>query len=221
MNSDKLEAMKFTAFTVYLDENPKRYATLSRYRKILTGAKTKNNRNKLRHVEDEMKAILDKGLETKRRKAGTGNRVMVKMVYKDTPGNRRADRVGQEYEKVVYENSEVETRVRTRMRRRKRQSRTNSDGTPGPRNAWIVAVEQAKAELETPKFVIVRKEVRDPTDEGQVIGNKVYVRAMEIMVANKAAAAEAVDAAEAAAPAVETEAAAVEPEAAMEVEAEA
>jgi hypothetical protein len=197
MNADKLGEMKFTAFTVYLDENPKRYATLSRYRKLLTGAKTKNNRLKLRHVEDQMKAILDKGLETKRRKAGTGERVMVKMVYKDTPGNRRADRVGKEYEKVTYENAEVATCVRTRMRRRKRQSRANPDGTPGPRNAWIVAVEQAKAELDTPKFVIVRKEVRDPADETQVVGNKVYLRAVEIMAANKAAAAAAAPADEA------------------------
>jgi len=185
MNAAKLEDMRHADLALYLEEHPKQYATLGRYRKILTGAKTKNNRLKLRYVEERMKAILDSGLQTKRRKAGTGDRVTVQMVYKDTPTNRRAGRVGQSYDKVTYENAEVATCLRTRMRRRKRKSRASADGAPGPRNAWITAVEQAKAELETPKFVIVRKEVRDPADAQQVLGNKVYLRAKELMAANK------------------------------------
>lgn len=198
MNAQKLETMKFGEFTEYLTKNPKRYGTLSRYRKILAALEpTRNGRKKLSFVEKEMKTILGQGLETKRRKPGTGTRVVIKKIYSNTPANVRKGLAGKEYEKVVYENAEMETRVRTRMRRRKREPRAGSD-KPARRNAWIMAVEAAKKELDTKNFIIVRKEVRDPEDEDQVLGNKVYMRAKELMVgikaeeaAAKAAAAEA------------------------------
>lgn len=187
MNAAKLESMKFGEFTAYITANPKRYGTLSRYRKILaSSALGRNERKKLSFIEKEMEVILAKGLETKRRKPGTGTRVVVKKVYGNTPANIRKGLVGKEYEKVEYHDAEVETRVRTRMRRRKRQMRANSDGT-GHRNAWITAVAEAKKELGTKNFVIVRKEVLDPEDEDQVLGHKVYLRAKEIMEAAKAA----------------------------------
>lgn len=187
MNSEKINNMRYANFTSYLDESPKKYATLSRYRKILSVEpnKTKLNRRKLKHVESLMKVILDNGLITTRRKSGTGERKEINLIYKDTPVNKRLGRVGNSYTKVVIEGGDVTEHTRTKMRRRKRRQRDVQAN--GKRNAWIEAIEQAKQELNAPKFIIIRKEVKDESDPNQVLGHEIYKRAIILKDERKAA----------------------------------
>lgn len=187
--SEKLLSMRFAAFKKHLEDTPRKYATLSKYRKVFAAVdpetSTPANRKKLRLVEKQMDAIIAAGLTTKRRRPGTGTRVVEKLVYQDTPGNRRLNRVGQEYERVIYQDAVWDDLQRSQKRRRRRAAR-GTDGAPR-RNLWIDAVQQAKAELGAPKFVIVRKEAKDAEDEAQKVGVAVYNRAVEIMAASKAA----------------------------------
>lgn len=117
-------------------------------------------------------------LKGKRRKEGTGKRVEQKLVYKDTPENRKRNRVGQEYTRVIWEDAEYEE-VGRKIRRVKR-SKVKRDGESKPRkNVWIEALQQAKQEAGVGKgsFVVVKKESSDPED----MGVKIYHRAREIM----------------------------------------
>ena len=180
-------SLKYAEFNAYLEKNPKQYATLNKYRKNLIPDKSKQARRKLKAVEVLMQAKLNDGLSTKRRKVGTGTRVIEKRVYKDTPGNRRAKRVGEEYDKVTYQDAEFEVRKRTKMRRRKRQPR-NPDAPPR-RNLWIESVQESKKQLNSPAFVIVRSKITDPDSEAQQIGFDVYTLAKKIMAVKKEAAA--------------------------------
>lgn len=190
---------KFSEFRKYLEANPKKYNTLNRYRVLFAPDMSGNGRRKLKLVEAAMQVILDEGASIKRRVPNTGTREEIEAVYKDTASNQKLNRVGQTYKKVVYTNSEFEETKRFKMRRRRRN--LNADpNKPVHKNLWIDSIGIAKAELNTPKLVIVRKAITDPTDESQVLGNKVYLRAKEIMVAAQAVAAAAKAAEAAAAP---------------------
>jgi hypothetical protein len=189
--SAKLLALKPKAFTTYLEANPKRYNTLNRYRKLLAADPAPRNRTKLRQVEKLMQALLAEGVSTRRRKSGTGERVEVQLVYRDTASNRKLERVGQAYSKVVYQGAEFEDNTRGTMRRRRRQPR--EDGAPKKANTWIESIAEAKAQLGLPAFVIVRKVVGDAADADQVQGHQLYVRASELMAGKKAAAAAAAE----------------------------
>lgn len=145
-------------------------------------------RKKLNIVEKRMRAISETGAVVKRvRKAGTGTKVEEEHIYTDNKANRDAGRVGQTYKKVKYTDAEYEERP-VKMRRIRRTSAGGED-KPKRTNMWIEAVQQAKAALGAPSFVIVRKEVSDPSDAQQVMGQKVYQKACEIMAAAKASQA--------------------------------
>ena len=181
---------KFSEFRKFLEANPKKYNTLNRYRVLFTPDMSGNGRRKLKLVEAAMQVILDEGASISRRVPNTGVREEIEAVYKDTVSNKKLNRVGQTYKKVVYTNSEYEETKRFKMRRRRRNVNANPD-KPVHKNLWIDSIGLAKAELNTPKLVIVRKVVNDPTSESQVLGNKVYTRAKEIMVAAQAVIAAA------------------------------
>ena len=181
---------KFSEFRKFLEANPKKYNTLNRYRVLFAPDMSGNGRRKLKLVEAAMQVILDEGAIIKRRVPNTGTREEIEAVYKDTASNQKLNRVGQTYKKVVYTNSEFEETKRFKMRRRRRNLNADPD-KPVHKNLWIDSIGLAKAELNTPKLVIVRKAITDPADESQVLGNKVYLRAKEIMVAAQAVAAAA------------------------------
>ncbi len=196
---------KFSEFRKYLEANPKKYNTLNRYRVMFAPDMSGNGRRKLKLVEAAMQVILDEGASIKRRVPNTGTREEIEAVYKDTASNQKLNRVGQTYKKVIYTNSEFEETKRFKMRRRRRN--LNADpNKPVHKNLWIDSIGLAKAELNTPKLVIVRKAITDPADESQVLGNKVYLRAKEIMVAAQAVVAAEKAAVAAAAPVASVEA---------------
>ena len=192
---------KYADFKSFIDATPKKYNTLNRYRTILTPDMSANGRRKLKTIEEMMQVIIDVGHTTQRRVANTGTRETIELVYKDTVSNQKLNRVGQKYTKVVYTGATFEDSKRLKMRRRRRNTNANPD-VPHRTNLWIEAIGKAKVELETPKLVIVRKVVSDPTNEKQIIGHKVYLRAKEIIAASKLALAEAAVVAAAAAPVV-------------------
>jgi hypothetical protein len=194
----------------FLKENPDvSFNSLSRYRKTLAVAAdappcegctdAEETRKKLQTVEKLMRLRVKDGVLVRRRKPGTGSKAEVEVEYKDTQTNRKAGRVGLKYTKIVYQDGEVEESAR-KMRKRKRSTK-DEDGTPVPKrsNLWIQAVQQAKAELGAPAFLIIRREAKDPANELDVIGVKVYEKARENMALLKQAAADAAAAAAAAA----------------------
>lgn len=132
---------------------------------------------KLRLIESLMRKKIKNGETVKKRRPGTGEKRVTQHVYQDTPGNRRLDRVGKTYEKVMYVNGEI-TEASIKLRRRRRVVKKADDATPRA-NAWIKAVQFAKEELGAPKFVIIRRESSVEND----IGVKVYNRARELMKA--------------------------------------
>lgn len=146
-------------------------------------------RKKVNIIEKRMRVLSAAENATKRvRKPGTGTKVEEEAVYADNKANREAGRVGQTYKKVSYTDAEYEERP-LKMRRIRRV-KPEGEEKPKRTNLWIEAIKQAKTELNAPKFVIIRSEVKDPNDEAQVLGNKVYQRAREILVAQKAEAAQ-------------------------------
>ena len=206
-----MATVKFSEFRKYLEANPKKYNTLNRYRVLFAPDMSGNGRRKLKLVEAAMQVILDEGASIKRRVPNTGTREEIDAVYKDTASNQKLNRVGQTYKKVIYMNSEFEETKRFKMRRRRRN--INADpNKPVHKNLWIDSIGLAKAEFNTPKLVIVRKVITDPADESQVLGNKVYLRAKEIMVAAQAVAAAAKAAEVMAAPVPVIEAPVIVPE---------
>ena len=142
---------------------------------------------KARAVYALMRERVDAGATVRRRKAGTGAKKEIQLVYRDTPANRKLSRVGVTYTKTVYENAEVEE-VKRKLRRQKR-AKDPSRKRSG--NAWIRAVVAAKAELGAPSFLIIRRESDDPNDAGV----RVYHRAKQLMQQSKIEAAEAAAAA--------------------------
>lgn len=209
----KLLDMKPKAFMVYLENSPKKYNTLNRYRKILSSDLSTRNRTKLRHVEKQMQGMLEEGVKTRRRVSGTGKRVEVAMTYLDTASNRKLERVGQAYTKVIYEDAEFEDNHRAKMRRRRRQPRVVDESAPKRKNLWIDSIAEAKIQLNTAAFVIVRSTITNPEDPEQIVGNQLYILAKQIMAVKKAEAAAEAEAAE---PVVEAPAVVVEEPVAVE-----
>ena len=188
-----------------------RFTTLNRIGRKMA---EEGDERRLRAVNTRLQELAAGGvLKTRRRKEGTGELQEQELEYKDTPTNRKLDRVGKTYKRVYYKDAEyeeVQRRVRRRKIRRKDDDDAGADGdaednggkakkqkdkTKKKRstNLWIDSVAQAKKELDAPRFLIVRREAPDPSNEVQVLGAKVYKRAMEIMAVSKekAAAAEA------------------------------
>ena len=138
--------------------------------------KNEEYKKKLQLTEKRMRDIIDSGYVVKKRRHGTGKRVEVEKEYKDTPSNRALNRVCQKYTVVTYENPEFQDVVP--KLRRKRKVRTEEEKKNMKSNLWIESVSQAKTELGAPKWVVIRREAKDDSDD---IGVKVYKRAMEIM----------------------------------------
>jgi hypothetical protein len=145
------------------------------------GQTAQDQDKKARAVYAVMRERVEAGATVRRRKAGTGAKTEIQLVYRDTPANRKLNRVGVAYTKTVYENAEVEE-VARKLRRPKRATDPSRKRSG---NAWIRAVIAAKADLGAPSFLIIRRESNDPED----IGVKVYNRAKQIMEQQKAEAA--------------------------------
>nr|BDC16489.1 hypothetical protein [Sicyoidochytrium minutum DNA virus] len=192
---------------------PVSYTTLRKYEKVLNkfiakteeteDAKEKALHNKAIKKRGSLETIIriraKEGVYAKRRKPGTGRKVVVKRVYADTPNNRTKNRVGQEYEVVRYEDYEEEE-YRQRVRLPKR--RAKKEGSARPQGIWIRAFSQAKKEFaeEDPsllkRFLPACKELKNPDDPNEVLRHKITLRAQAIMAeirkeetAEKAAAA--------------------------------
>jgi hypothetical protein len=167
------------------------YNKLGSIRKFLIGANDENPtrviQKKIRYVEKLMNNSLSAGVKMKRRVPNTGNRVAVDHVYKDTPTNRKHNRVGQTYQKFIYEGAEYEEIERKRFRKYKKTGDETAEGVkaedakPKRRNIWIEAMSIAKTKLNAPALSIVYKEVKDPKDENQVFGHRVYLEALKQM----------------------------------------
>lgn len=170
------ETMSLKAFRENMRNEEHTLKNLTRIRNSLAGGmEGEEQQKKLRLVEALMRKKLKEGEKVLKRKAGTGERTVVEMVYRDTPGNRRLERVGKTYSKVSYTNPEmVETRIRIGRRRRApvENDPEQPDSKKKKKNVWIQAVETAKRELQAPAFVIIRKESPDPNDLGVSIYNR-------------------------------------------------
>lgn len=183
----------FKTFKKTINEKERKYTTLAVLRGKLVKLDTnEENTKKIRFLQHKMKKLVKEGVPMKKRIPGTGERVIVKIPYKDTPGNQKAGRVGQTYDKVVWQNAEYDENATRKMRKFKfkRPVTYDKDGNPiKKQNVWITAMQQAKQNLGAPSFVTPKKEVVDPNDEKQVIGHKVYVEAKRILAELKASAA--------------------------------
>ena len=193
LNRSNLVEMDLNAFKRVLKDAKTTFTSLGSLRGYLTKQEPSDvNAKKIRFVQNLMKEYLgDTGRCTRRRVPGTGDKVIVKIPYKDTPDNRKAGRVGQTWDKVVYENAEYSDYTQKKMRRyRIRQpEEVGADGKPvvkkRSRTLWIEALEQAKHKLNAPNFVVYRKDVKDPNDPEQVLGQQVYNEAMQILAVLK------------------------------------
>lgn len=169
-----------------VNEKPLHYNALATLRGVFTAQETLTSvqANKLRFVQRKMQECIDEGKVSKRRVPGTGERVEVEVEYKNTPENRKRGRVGQKYTRTVYKDAEYVEHKQKKMRRaRVKQREEDVEGFTAPvrRNFWIEAMAKAKANLGTENFVVVYKEVKDPKDEQQVLGHKVYLEARRIL----------------------------------------
>lgn len=191
LRREALLKASYPAFKKALEERGCGYNSLSTLRSFLMNQEKISNvtARKIRFVQNLMSACLEEGNTTRRRRPGTGQRVVVQVEYRDTPDNRRKGRVGKTYERVEYKDAEWIDHKQTTMRKMKvKSTEPEIEGFTAPvrRNLWIEAVAEANevvmAGLENPpKFVPVRKEVKDPSDEKQVLGHKLYLKACEIM----------------------------------------
>lgn len=181
-----LLSASFEKFKEMLNEEKRGYNSLASLRSFLSKQEsiTPVTLNKIRFVQRKMNDCLAQGKVTRRRVPGTGERVTVDKEYKDTPENRKRNRVGQTYQRTVYENAEYLDHRQQKMRR-KRVKRSDEDVSDGieyvRRNFWIEAMAIAKRNLGAPAFVVVRKEIDDQADETQILGYKVYVEARRVL----------------------------------------
>lgn len=186
ITNSKLLSMDIKSFRSHLRKSPK-YSTLMRYRRNLSNIdetdeeKDKLNNKKLLAVEKLLRSMINDGVKISRRKPGSGVRKEVEYEYKDTLSNRKLNRVGEKYTRVVYEDYETEEKDAV-LRRRKRKR--NSD-KPKKTNLWIESVQIAKQELNAPKWIVIRKEVKDENSDEQKLAVKIYNRAMELMKSKK------------------------------------
>lgn len=173
-------------FKASLDNKPRAYNSLASLRGYLMKQEeiTPLLRKKILYTQRKMNEAVENANAGKRRVPGTGERIEEVVEYKDTPENRKRNRVGQTYTRVTYKDAEYEERTQRRPRRiRIKTTEPEVEGFTKPvrRNFWIEAMEIAKSELGAQSFIVVRKEVTDPNDEDQVFGHKVYLRAAEIL----------------------------------------
>ena len=183
LKSNAVLSMDLKTFRAYMRNLPP-YKALERYRRALLKAGIEDNPDnakKLKLVEKAMRTHIENGVTRKRKKANTGTRKEVTMVYADTKGNRELGRVGKEYTKVVWEDCEYEE-LPVKFRRRKRAKKDPSETGEKRVNLWIECVQKAKEDLEAPRWCVIRK-----TGEEGDVGVKVYNRAMELMKLAKAA----------------------------------
>lgn len=163
-----------------------RYSTLTSLAKKMQQIKDKK---RLRIVTKRIEELQKSGeLKKKVRVEGTGTRVEKTFVYAKTKTNDELGRSGKEYTKLVWEGAEYEEQDRRIRKRRIRDEAAEGEDTTNnkrPKNRWILALEQAKKELNVNGLVIVRREALDRDDEKQVLGERVYKRAREIMEESK------------------------------------
>jgi len=163
-----------------------RYQSLSNLARKTHSARDKRRLAIVTKRIDEMQKSGE--LKKKVRVPGTGERVEKTFVYNDSVQNKKLGRVGKEYKKWVWEGAEYAEEVRKVNKRRIRpvDREGNNVVTKRPKNRWILAIEQAKKEMDLTGLVIVRREALDRQDENQLIGEKVYKRARQIMDENAA-----------------------------------
>lgn len=181
-----------------LKESNASYNALSKLRtKMMTNAAGKEEGENadavalVRVVERLMKDRLKEQAPTVRRRvAGTGTAVTEELTYGDTETNRKAERVGKTYTRVRYEGAEY---VEEQQKLMRNCAKRLKPATKRAENAWMQAVKKARTELSAEGLVIIRSDAKmtDPTDPGQVLGNKVYHLAKEHLATAKAAAAAA------------------------------
>ena len=181
------------------------FTTLEKYRKVLKRYINKyaesdthksgvnQIKKKFAALEHVMKKRTKAGVMGRRRVAGTGERKEVTLKYKDTASNRAQRRVGEEYTRVTWEGSEFEEYKRN-IRTKKRKKVGPRDPNK-PANTWIKAFTKAKSEfpeIAPNTWVAPKKVVTDPSNAQEVLQNRVYLRAMEIMAEEKMANKEVV-----------------------------
>lgn len=186
LRRDYLMTCSLNKFKAALDEREHSYSALANLRAHFLKREelTPVQANKFRYLQRKMRSCVKEGRVSRRRVPGTGKAVEVEMEYKDTPDNKRKNRVGQKYKRVVYEGAEY-------VEHKQKKMRTTRISQPGPkvegftppvrRNFWIEAMAKAKQNLGTDNFVVPFSEVKDPDDEKQVLGHKVYLEAHRIM----------------------------------------
>ncbi len=176
----------FPEFKDILTESERSYSWLTSLCTYLSKQEdSKLNRQKISWIQEKRQQLLDAGkVKTKRRIPGTGTKVITKKPYKDTVDNRKAGRVGKFYDVVTYENAEYDERVQTNMRRvKKKRRKHDEDGEPVKKKQpglWIMAMDQAKRDMNITGFVKVRKTVTNESSDEQVFEHKVYLRAKHI-----------------------------------------
>ena len=146
------------------------------------------NAERLRIVSKRLQNLLHEGqLKVTRRKPDTGKRVEKTFTYANSSGNKKLNRVGTEYKRMVWEEAEYE-QVDRGVRKKRIKVEKDPDA-PKTTNMWISSITRAKEEIGAPAFLIVRREVKDPSDPNQKLGVELYKRAKEIMAELKEEAA--------------------------------
>lgn len=156
------------------------YDALSR---LASRAVKKKDKGRLKIITKRIKEVTDEGKSKRRvRVSGTGTRVEKEFTYTDNRINREKGVAGKTYTRYVWEDAEYEWIDRTPRRRRihDENNETKND------NIWIKAVREARKEMNIQGLVPIRREAKDPDDEQQILGERLYLRAREIMTELKA-----------------------------------
>lgn len=156
------------------------YATLS---KIASKVAKDQDKKRLRIVNKRITDLHKDGQVTKRvRVEGTGTRVEKEFTYANSRVNQMNGLAGKTYTRAIWEGAEYEYVPRNI---RKRHVRTTEDASKKPPNKWILALQKARAEMGITGLVAVRREAKDRNDEQQILGERLYLRAREIMTEQK------------------------------------
>lgn len=156
------------------------YATLS---KVASKVAKDKDKKRLRIVNKRITDLHRDGQVTKRvRVEGTGTRVEKEFTYANSRVNQMNGLAGKTYTRTVWEGAEYEYVPRNI---RKRHVRTTDEASKKPPNKWILALQKARAEMGITGLVPVRREAKDRNDEQQILGERLYLRAREIMAEQK------------------------------------
>lgn len=151
------------------------YNILSR---LAGNAVKKKDKGRLRIVTKRINKVTEEGRAKRRvRVSGTGTRVKKEFTYIDNRINREKGIVGKTYTRDVWEDAEYEMVDRVPRRRR---IRDEGDETKND-NVWVKAIREARREMNVHGLVPLRREAKDPNDEQQILGERLYLRAREIM----------------------------------------